>query len=368
MKKSLFLTMVLVSLILPWACSDNNNNPTKPPSVVGSGPTDTPTLPPLFTSTPTVGAGTTTNTPTSSPTPYAAPAYIEEWPAASAPNGFYFDGFGTLWAAEYDGVLPYLEQFTTTAVNGNPVGGDLFPLAQGVTVALVGPQGVAVGNGELCLLDTNTSTKVSTVYIQNMAVSQATEGSSWGTLPFNDPKSFATDGYYIYLADTGNGYVNQFTPAELFAPGNIHRWKGNGSNNFKKPYSIACDSIGNVFVGDNGYNPPIIQEYSSGGISFLGQWNVNPSGAVSCFINGMALDPGNPDHIYVSDLANSLVAEYDITSLSTNVVPLMRTWTNPHGPREFQPFGPSCIAVDDSDGFIIVGDQTNETVEVWAGP
>jgi hypothetical protein len=366
MKKYLFLSLVLLSLILPWACSDNNNNPTKPPVSTLNPATYTPTLPPLFTSTPTLVPGTFTITPTITPTHYTAPAYVEEWPAASAPNGCSFDGGGNLWVAEYDGTLPYLEEFVPTAPNGNPTGGDLLPLCQGVTVSLVGPQGAVIANGQLCVLDNSSSTD--TVYIQNMAVSQATEGTSWGTLPFNNAKGFCTDGYYIYVADTGNGWVDQFTPAELFAPGNIHRWKGNGTNNFKTPVAVACDAVSNVFVGDNGYTPAIIQEYSSGGVSFLGQWTISPNGPNKTVINGMALDPANRNHIYVSDLGNSLVVEYDITNLDTNVVPVMRTWSNPHGPRELQLFGPSCIALDDTDGLIIVGDQNNETLEVWTAP
>ncbi|HUO58857.1 MAG TPA: hypothetical protein VMV05_11840, partial [bacterium] len=143
----------------------------------------------------------------------------------------------------------------------------------------------------------------------------------------------------------------------------VHRWKGYSPNNFIQPTAIAIDNYGKIWVADTGYNPNYIEEFDSGGTTWITQWPTIPN----CVANGMAVTsvvtagPVTTDYIYISDIANQLVEEYDQNGN------LIREWGNPHGPHEFQPFKPSCIALDTTNNQIIVGDQNNDTIEVF-GP
>ncbi|HUO56670.1 MAG TPA: hypothetical protein VMV05_00690, partial [bacterium] len=77
MKKFLVLLFLLVGTVLPLACSDTGN-PVKPPAPSGNG-----------SSTSVATIASTPGTPTPTPTfAVATPAYVGEWPASSAPNGF----------------------------------------------------------------------------------------------------------------------------------------------------------------------------------------------------------------------------------------------------------------------------------------
>ena len=350
MKKIFLLALVFATLVISIACNDNNNNPTKP---ITPGASVTPTK----TSTSIVTPG---STPTITATLGAGAPYITEWAASSQPNGFYLDPVGNvLYAAEYDGDLPAMETFVLGTTDGKPIGEwDLIVLQGPVSIGLIGPQGVAItndGKSSFVIMDNNASGGTS-IYssINNNPVS--TISTSWGTKTLKSPQGLCTDGTYLYVTDTGNGYIDEFNPDELISLATIHRWKGNGTNNFVKPVAVACDASGNVFVGDRtSATASQVQEYSSGGIAFMGIWST----IASCQINGMVVD--SSDNVYISDSGNNLVEEYSSTGT------LLREWGDPHGPREFQPFKPGAIAYDSVHSEILVGDQTNDTIEVF-GP
>jgi sugar lactone lactonase YvrE len=150
-------------------------------------------------------------------------------------------------------------------------------------------------------------------------------------------------------------------------PGEIHPWKGYSPQNFVKPVAIACDPVSNVWVVDNGYSPALVQEFASGGVTFITQWYATsntPKYPANCVANGMAVtvDGSGNDVVYVSDIANQTVNVYTANGI------LMRQWPNPHGYYEFQPFYPSCIAFDTAHNLVYVGDQNNSTIEFWNAP
>ena len=265
--------------------------------------------------------------------------------------------------SENDDVLPYMEIFDTVSGlvvdhwNINVIG-----CSASTTIGLNGPQGVAFTPNDprgnfFCVLDDTPLSTPATLYVGTDFPIGNNNTNQWGSSPFNAPKGLATDGTYLYVADTGNGFVDEFDPNATcpFLINPIHRWKGFAPYNFIKPTVVACDSARNVYVADVGYSPSLIQEYSSGGVTFLGQWYTVPG----CVVNGMAVDGSG--NVYISDKGNGLVEEYDPTGN------LLRSWGDPHGPHEFQAFLPSCIALDTVNNQIIVGDAINETIEVF-GP
>jgi hypothetical protein len=167
----------------------------------------------------------------------------------------------------------------------------------------------------------------------------------YGGSPLNAPRAVAGDGLgNFYVADTGNGYIDEFgsfcATAPPPNPAWEHRWNGSGPTTlFKSPVAVVCDPSNNVYVGDNGYPNSLVQEYASGGTTLIGSWTLT----TNCKLNGLAVDSVN-SNIYVSDTANGGQVEvYHVTPPTTAV--LVREWGDPHSAHEFQAFMPSCIAL-----------------------
>lgn len=366
MKKILLSVILSTSLVLPWACSDNAT-PSQPsgPPLGGGAPTNTPTgtvTPASATNTFTPAAGTFTNTP--SPTPaVAVPPYVTEWAAASSPNGFYLAG-GQLFVAEGDSFLSELEAFNTGSGVITPIGN----LINGA-ILLNHPVGMCftpANNSYFVVLDQTASNGASIYTGSTPPLDDINTGTSWGTQAFSKPNCLATDGYYVYIADTGNGFIEEFDPNGTPSPIPIHRWGGffstltSSAVAFKQPVAVAISPSGNIVVADNGSTPPTISAFASNGTLWVGT-QFNAIGG--CVVNGMAVtvDALNNDLIYISDSAHNQVQEYDHTGV------LLRSWTENNGPSQYLPFKPGPIAIDAANNHILVGDQANATIEVF-GP
>jgi hypothetical protein len=348
LKKGVVTLVLLTAIGLPLACTTNNSStPTAPitgHTATPGGPTSTPTT--------TLVPGAT---PTFTATFIATPAYMGNLGTSSAPNGMYFTGT-SLYVAENDGVLPMVEIF---GVNGAAVSlnsATNFVVEQSATTVLLdGPQGFASTGGYFGILDV-ASSGAATLYAGPSSIPSAPlTQSSWGNQGLKFPKGFTGDSQgNFYVADTGNGYVDEYQAAG--SPGSfpIHRWKGySSSNTFVQPYSVACDSNNNVFVGDVESGSSQIEEYASGGTTILGTFRTVPG----CIVHGLAVD--SSDNIYVADAGNALIEEYTLSGL------LLREWGLPHSNFEFLTFSPSCIILTGTN--IIVGDYFNEEIDVF-GP
>jgi len=272
-------------------------------------------------------------------------------------------------------------------------------------VAVSSPFGAVVSGvnsypGEIEVLDLQSGTGGgATLYVENNYVfcPPALDGgpfmnnaNGFGGAPFNSPKCLTADAFgNFYVADTGNGYVDEFDGggglcSPLCSPAWLHRWNGSGggygpSVQFKSPNSLACDSLGNVYVGDSGpyvsggVNTSMVQIYSSGGTTILGSFTLIPG----CVVNGITVD--NTGRFYVSDTNNGEVEQYQIIS-STGVTPapwpppngtvytqvaLRRAWGDPHSYHEFAPYTPSCLQF--IGGYVVVGDSGNDFLNVFGG-
>jgi hypothetical protein len=141
----------------------------------------------------------------------------------------------------------------------------------------------------------------------------------------------------------------------------MHRWPGYYPNPFKSPVAVAADTATppNVWVADNGYNPPLISEFTSSGVTWIRQFPT----VSGCVVNGMAIgqDLSLNDVVYISDSFHHEVQEYD---LSGN---LLRSWTENLGPHQYSLFKPGPICIDTTSNRIYVSDQANATIEVF-GP
>ncbi|HTC19550.1 MAG TPA: hypothetical protein VK859_01785 [bacterium] len=377
MKKLLVLLILLSGLIIPLACSDNNNNPTK-----ASGPGLT-----GVASTPTVvsgPAGTPTNTPVLGP----APVFQHNYGTVGAPTGLVISGTN-LTVSEYEvkntGTVAMVEDFTIAAGGTLNPPGETNYLLQGFptpnstpawipqTVVLNGPQGFTNPGGfggQASVLDAQSNGSAILYYGSSGLPGwgapynygffyEPYSTNSYGGAAFNNPKALTIDSNgYSYVADTGNGAVEEFTGAVPY-----HRWFGTAgvtfgsfvSVAFKSPYAITTDTADNVWVGDTGYSPSVIEEYASGGTTILGAWPTLPG----CIVHGLAVNSGTGD-IYVADSGNKLVEVYTPTGS------LVTEFGDP-GPaaHEATPFSPSCIGF--SGNYIFVGDAGtgNDFVDVF---
>jgi hypothetical protein len=188
----------------------------------------------------------------------------------------------------------------------------------------------------------------------------------WGA-GFNNPKCLTADNNgFIYVADTGNSYVEEYNGVW-----GQHRWNGEGpgmagvtfanpggnfvSVSFKQPYAVACDAANpaNVWVGDVGYNPSVIEEYSSGGTTIINAW----AAVTGCVVHGITINP-NTGNIYIADAGNNLVEVYSQTGT------LLAEVSDPNpSAHELLPFAPSCIAF--AGNYLIVGDSNNDFIDIF---
>ncbi len=431
MKQSLFIVLILVSLVLPLACSDNNNNPTKPPVSSGSGGTQP---------APTISGGGITLSGVLTPTP----TFINNYGASTSPNGIYYDGTSNvIYVMEGSPGITLFPSYSINTANGvlsippygppsagfggNELATGCPPVPPGVpgpqtptpvpwsapsTIIAQLPMGVAFtkggGGGGLFpkgwwgILDSSpggSAVLYEGGWLNNYYCSTGFVCPSWNTgydaYAYKSPRALVADSQgNFFVADTGNDYVDEMGPGG-WQNGGVpataweHRWNGSTAKfPFRQPVALAIDAYDNLFVGDSGYTPSVVAEYANGGTYLVGQWVLT----TGCVINGLAVDSLNPngffvdgnanypgEDIYVSDTANGgQVEEYQITGNYT--ASEVRTWgvpvgsVSPNGYHEYLPFMPSCIALIQVPGTppgaptqIVVGDQDNNLIQVF-GP
>jgi len=384
-----------------------------------------------------VGANTytPTNTVTSTPTfVIAAPVFEHNYGTTGAVNGMVITGaLMTLAESQTSPQVGVVESFAispggtaNTAFPGvqnailqgfppqnpapTPAFNPLLPWTP-LIVGLNGPQGYVNpgGNGGYSAILDNQPNGGAILYYGNSSTAgwnAAFYNLGWDYEPFNvggynffdvnppgptgDASAPGGDGFWgpksmtadltgnIYIADTGNGRIMQFTGT---AP--LHLWTGNAGNTFangftsvtfKSPYAVALDNavVPNVWVGDNGYSPAVVQSFSSGGTTITGGFTLPPG----CVVHGIAVAPVGATntgaqniggYIYVADAGNNQVeifAPGPVPPLGT----LVSILTSPHSVSEGgAAFSPSCI------GFFInppatladlwVADTTNAFIE-----
>ena len=375
-------------LILPWACNENRTATT-----------------PGTVNTPTPSASALSPTPT----------FVGNYGTSAAPNGMYYDiASSTLYVATGEirtgGDITMFEKFAV--VGGTLIGGTddnhyiygfptpepppptpTIPPWTGTTIVATLPQAFALSAGPVWGMLDSSPTGAATFWegcngfdIGLVPPSQSEypthTDAGFGGVSLASPRAAVGDTFgNFYVTDTGHGYIDEFAAVCSSGPSPNpsweHRWNGSASSFlFKRPVALACDvgsanvTVRNsVFVGDAGYTPSVVEQYTSGGTTLLGAWQLQPG----CIINGMAFD--NLGNVFVSDIGTGQIEDYQINpypTTPTSTLTLVRAWGDPHGSHEFLPFLPSCIALiqttaTTAPSFIIVGDTNNDMLQVF-GP
>jgi hypothetical protein len=394
MKKLLVLLILLSGILFPLACSDNNSNKGTGPALPGSGGS-TPGSGGIATSTPNPSAGTLT----------PVPAYQNVVGLSAAPNGMYYDsGTNILAVAEGTTITGNITAFegynvtTLTRTNFTNLYETGFPPPPptpaptpawvGTTIIASLPQGFAKSGGIYGFLDSSPSGSASLMEgCYSFFLGQVPQGVSqyptnttgYGGSAFVSPRAIAGDSLgNFYVADTGNAYVEQFAAVcsvgPYTSPAWLHRWNAfNPTSPFKKPTALVCDSPAagwtgnNIWVGDAGYSPSLIEAFGAGGTTLVASWTTIPN----CVVNGLAVDQGSTcggvagPCVYVADSGNEQVEVY------TSTGQLLREWGPPPAALHTVtlPFIPASIAiVGNPETSIIVGDAGGSNNLVVYGP
>jgi signal transduction histidine kinase/sugar lactone lactonase YvrE len=116
----------------------------------------------------------------------------------------------------------------------------------------------------------------------------------------------------IYLTDSNTMTVKKYSSSGTLL--NEFGSSGTGNGQFTAMSGIALDSLGNIFVGDDGYSSGSshrIQKFDSNG-NFITKWGTYGSGNGQFNRpSGIAVDVNNGNTVFVTDLMNHRVQKFD---------------------------------------------------------
>jgi FG-GAP-like repeat/NHL repeat len=264
----------------------------------------------------------------------------------------------------------YATPYTFTTLAGVAPGGSADGI--GTAARFLNPRSVAVdGLGNIYVADTtnNTIRKITPGgVVTTLAGSAGSTGSADGTgsaARFNRPYGIAVDPTgNIYVADYGNGAIRKITAASVvttFARSIVYT---SGVPAGIALYSIAADSVGNVYAADSG----TVQKITPAGVAttlagVVGSYgSVDGTGSAARFnsVAGIAVD--GTGNVYVADSINQTVRKITSTGIVTTVAGAAGATGGLDGTGSSARFyNPSGLAVDQV-GNIYVADSNNDTI------
>lgn len=176
-------------------------------------------------------------------------------------------------------------------------------------------------------------------------------GFGTGNGQFSSPQGIATDGTYVYVADSGNNRVQKFTTGGVY----VTRWgsSGSGDGQFNNPQGVAISpTTGDVFVVDAGNDR--IQQFTNNGV-FISSFGAAGTGDGQ-FTFGSGILVTAAGVVWASDQGASADRVQAFTSGSSSLGP-------GDGDGEFAL--PSGIAINRTTGTIYVADTGNNRVQYF---
>ena len=243
------------------------------------------------------------------------------------------------------------------------------------------PAGLALDRaGNLYVADQFNSTirKVTPAgIVTTLAGLASVRGSADGTgsaARFYSPAGVAVDGFdNVYVADSGNNTIRRISPL-----GAVTTLAGSAGQNgsadgtrsaarFNSPSGVTVDSVGNVYVADNGNNT--IRKVTPSGVvtTVTGQagsyGSADGTGSAARFSSPRSLALDDAGNLYVSDYDNNTIRKVTPGGAVTTLAGLAGGgWGNQDGIGPAALFGnPSGVAVDDQ-GNAYVTDTDNHTI------
>jgi DNA-binding beta-propeller fold protein YncE len=173
-------------------------------------------------------------------------------------------------------------------------------------------------------------------------------GQGNGKGQFDSPRAIVTDGTgNIFVADTGNGRIEKFSPTGMFL--SIIGAKGSGHGQLADPNGIAIDRSGHIYVAEIG-SKHRVQKLAPDG-TFVAEWAPGLYGPRRITI-------GPDDSIYVVDSGRNRIVK-----LSPDGQLIASCGSEGSGDGQF--IGLSSVAVDPITNKVYVADPINKRIQVF---
>jgi sugar lactone lactonase YvrE len=297
------------------------------------------------------------------------------------PNGVSLDSTGNLYVADLGNSS--LRKITSSGVVTTIAGsGQIIGAANGIGAAATfeNPSGVAVdGSGNVFIADSGNHIirKITSAgVVTTLAGTAGNMGAADGTgsaASFISPTGIAVDGASnIYVADSSSSTIRKITSGGVvttLAGSPITNGSANGigvAATFMYPTGVAVDTVGNVYVADNG-NSLIRKITSAGVVSTLagtaGLWGTtNGTGPTARFTNPFALAVDVGGNVYVADSGNHLIRKITSAGVVTTLAGTAGVAGSVNGTGTAAKFNyPTGVSVDGS-GNVYVADNNNSTI------
>jgi sugar lactone lactonase YvrE len=285
-------------------------------------------------------------------------------------------GFWSMTAPAQSTYEPYT--FTTVAglagASGSTDG-------TGSTARFNQPAGIAVDSaGNVYVADTLNSTirKVTPAgVVTTLAGRAGSSGNADGTrnlAQFNRPYGVAVDSAgNVYVADSANDTIRKVTPAGVVTT--LAGYAGFGASIdgtgaqawFNGPYGVAADSAGNVFVADN-RNSTIRQVTPAGVVTTLAgqaesRGSADGTGSTARFNGPTSVAVDRAGNLYVADNGNYTIRKITPAGVVTTLAGMVGSRGSDDGTGTSARFtSPQGVAVDNSGNLYVADDQTIRTV------